>query len=145
MSYDKLLDVFFFQSQSNHAQSTGSGCGDQYRSVIFYHSPEQKAAAEAAKAKLDQSGRFLAAGRYPGLNRRRILARGRISSALFAEARANALRDLMEADRALRRSMLSKAAKPLTFIASPDGAADPPCKVRCFRARSGQSLSSRSV
>ena len=30
----------------------------QYRSVIFYHSPEQKAAAEASKEKLGQSGRF---------------------------------------------------------------------------------------
>jgi peptide-methionine (S)-S-oxide reductase len=26
--------------------------------VIFYHSPEQKAAAEVSKKKLDQSGRF---------------------------------------------------------------------------------------
>src|SRR6266480_475901 len=30
----------------------------QYRSVIFYHSPEQKAAAEVSKKQLDQSGRF---------------------------------------------------------------------------------------
>jgi len=32
--------------------------GTQYRSVIFYHSPEQKAAAEASKEKLAKSGKF---------------------------------------------------------------------------------------
>lgn len=58
VSYDHLLDVFW----SNHNPTTlnrqGPDVGDQYRSVIFYHSPEQKAAAEASKARLEQSGRF---------------------------------------------------------------------------------------
>jgi peptide-methionine (S)-S-oxide reductase len=58
VSYDKLLDVFW----SNHNPTTlnrqGPDVGDQYRSVIFYHSPEQQAAAEASKMRLDQSGRF---------------------------------------------------------------------------------------
>ena len=57
VSYDHLLDVFW----SNHNPTTlnrqGPDVGDQYRSVIFYHSPEQKAAAEASKARLEQSGR----------------------------------------------------------------------------------------
>jgi peptide-methionine (S)-S-oxide reductase len=30
--------------------------GDQYRSVIFFHTPEQEAAAIASKKKLDESG-----------------------------------------------------------------------------------------
>jgi len=58
VTYDQLLDVFW----SNHNPTTlnrqGPDVGDQYRSVIFYHSPEQKAAAEASKADLDKSGRF---------------------------------------------------------------------------------------
>jgi peptide-methionine (S)-S-oxide reductase len=58
VSYEKLLDVFW----SNHNPTTlnrqGPDVGDQYRSVIFYHSPEQQAAAEASKKRLDQSGRF---------------------------------------------------------------------------------------
>jgi len=58
VSYEKLLDVFW----SNHNPTTlnrqGPDVGDQYRSVIFYHSPEQQAAAEASKDRLNQSGRF---------------------------------------------------------------------------------------
>jgi len=32
--------------------------GAQYRSVIFYHSPEQESAAAASKEKVKKSGRF---------------------------------------------------------------------------------------
>jgi peptide-methionine (S)-S-oxide reductase len=58
ISYDQLLDVFW----SNHNPTTlnrqGPDVGTQYRSVVFYHSPEQKAAAEAFKERLQNSGRF---------------------------------------------------------------------------------------
>jgi peptide-methionine (S)-S-oxide reductase len=58
IAYNDLLDVFW----SNHNPTTlnrqGPDVGTQYRSVIFYHSPEQKAAAEASKKKIDNSGRF---------------------------------------------------------------------------------------
>jgi peptide-methionine (S)-S-oxide reductase len=58
ISYDELLDAFW----SNHNPTTlnrqGPDVGTQYRSVIFYHSPEQKTAAEASKEKIGQSGRF---------------------------------------------------------------------------------------
>ena len=58
VTYDQLLDVFW----SNHDPTTrdrqGPDIGSQYRSVVFYHSPEQKAAAEAKKEALDKSGKF---------------------------------------------------------------------------------------
>jgi len=58
ISYDELLDIFW----SNHNPTTlnhqGPDVGTQYRSVIFYHSPAQKAAAQASKEKIDKSGRF---------------------------------------------------------------------------------------
>ena len=58
VSYEELLDIFW----SNHNPTTlnrqGPDVGTQYRSVVFYHSPEQKAAAQAAKDKIDKSGRF---------------------------------------------------------------------------------------
>jgi len=58
VTYKQLLDVFW----SNHNPTTlnrqGPDIGDQYRSVVFYHTLEQRTAAEEAKETLDKSGRF---------------------------------------------------------------------------------------
>ena len=57
ISYEQLLDVFW----SNHNPMTlnrqGPDVGAQYRSVVFYHSPEQKRAAEEKKDHLQNSGK----------------------------------------------------------------------------------------
>ena len=58
IGYDKLLDVFWANHNPTTPNRQGPDVGTQYRSVIFYHSPEQKAQAEASKAALDKSSKY---------------------------------------------------------------------------------------
>jgi peptide-methionine (S)-S-oxide reductase len=58
VSYGELLDVFWRNHDPTTRNRQGPDVGSQYRSVVFYHSPEQKAAAEAKLAELEKSGRF---------------------------------------------------------------------------------------
>ena len=46
VSYRDLLEVFFVIHDPTTRDRQGNDFGTQYRSAIFYHSPEQKAAAE---------------------------------------------------------------------------------------------------
>jgi peptide-methionine (S)-S-oxide reductase len=58
VSYDKLLDVFWQNHDPTTRNRQGPDVGTQYRSAIFYHTPEQKRAAEGSLALLEASGRF---------------------------------------------------------------------------------------
>jgi peptide-methionine (S)-S-oxide reductase len=58
VTYDELLNVFWSSHNPTTLNRQGPDVGTQYRSVIFYHSPEQQAAATASKQKLEKSGRF---------------------------------------------------------------------------------------
>jgi len=58
IAYDDLLDVFWSNHNPTTVNRQGPDVGTQYRSVIFYHSSEQKSAAEASSKKIDMSGRF---------------------------------------------------------------------------------------
>ena len=58
VSYDKLLDVFWSIHDPTTMNRQGPDVGDQYRSVIFYHSPEQEQVAKASKERMEKSGRF---------------------------------------------------------------------------------------
>jgi peptide-methionine (S)-S-oxide reductase len=48
VSYDQLLDIFWAEHDPTQLNRQGPDVGDQYRSVIFYQSPEQEAAAKAS-------------------------------------------------------------------------------------------------
>ena len=58
ISYDKLLDIFWQSHDPTQLNRQGPDHGTQYRSVIFYHSDEQKLTAEESLARLDGSGRL---------------------------------------------------------------------------------------
>lgn len=58
VSFDDLLEVFWEMHDPTSLNRQGPDTGTQYRSAIFYHTPEQKAAAEASRERLDASGRF---------------------------------------------------------------------------------------
>jgi len=58
VSYDRLLEVFWENHDPTTLNRQGPDVGTQYRSAIFYHTPGQKAAAEASKARLESSGKL---------------------------------------------------------------------------------------
>jgi peptide-methionine (S)-S-oxide reductase len=56
VSFRDLLDVFFTIHDPTTKDRQGADIGPQYRSIILYHSPEQKAAAERAIAEQGKKG-----------------------------------------------------------------------------------------
>lgn len=56
VGYEELLDAFFAMHDPTQVNRQGPDVGDQYRSVVFFHTPEQEEAAIAAKKHLDESG-----------------------------------------------------------------------------------------
>ncbi|MBB6444099.1 peptide-methionine (S)-S-oxide reductase MsrA [Bacillus benzoevorans] len=58
MSYQKLLELFWQQIDPTDNEGQFNDRGLSYRTVIFYHSEEQRKIAEASKSKLAESGKF---------------------------------------------------------------------------------------
>ena len=58
VTYDELLEVFWQNHDPTQLNRQGPDYGSQYRSAVFYHSPEQQVAAETSKARLAASGKL---------------------------------------------------------------------------------------
>ncbi|MGC9971865.1 MAG: peptide-methionine (S)-S-oxide reductase MsrA [Bryobacteraceae bacterium] len=57
VSYRDLLRVFWEMHDPTTLNRQGPDTGSQYRSAIFFHTPEQEADARASKEELERSGR----------------------------------------------------------------------------------------
>ena len=58
VSYEDLLEVFWSIHNPTTKNRQGFDYGFQYRSVIFYHTPEQELSARRSIEELEKSGRF---------------------------------------------------------------------------------------
>jgi peptide-methionine (S)-S-oxide reductase len=52
VSYEQLLDTFWEEHDPTQLNRQGPDFGSQYRSVVFFHSPEQQEQALASKARI---------------------------------------------------------------------------------------------
>jgi peptide-methionine (S)-S-oxide reductase len=58
LSYDQLLNVFWTIHDPTQVNRQGPDYGAQYRTAIFFHSPEQEAAAKKSKQAIEASGKL---------------------------------------------------------------------------------------
>jgi len=58
VGYEQLLDVFWQVHDPTQVNRQGPDFGTQYRTAIFFHSPEQEALAKKSRAALEASGKF---------------------------------------------------------------------------------------
>lgn len=58
VSYEALLDLYWDMHDPTQLNRQGPDFGTQYRSMIFHHDEDQKAAAERTKAERQASGKY---------------------------------------------------------------------------------------
>ncbi|MCB9467923.1 MAG: peptide-methionine (S)-S-oxide reductase MsrA [Cyanobacteriota/Melainabacteria group bacterium] len=60
LSYQELLNIFFWCHDPTQLNRQGPDVGRQYRSAIFFHSPEQESLAKALIEEMNKSGELKA-------------------------------------------------------------------------------------
>ena len=58
VSYGEMLEVFWNNHNPTTLNRQGPDVGSQYRSAIFFHTPDQQTVAQASLERLDRSDRF---------------------------------------------------------------------------------------
>ena len=58
VTYDQLLNTFWGSHDPTQVNRQGPDIGSQYRSAIFFFTPQQEATARASKQRLEASGKF---------------------------------------------------------------------------------------
>lgn len=58
ISYEALVRKYLTMHDPTQLNRQGADVGDNYRSAIFYHSPEQKSIAEKVITELNESGKY---------------------------------------------------------------------------------------
>ena len=58
VAYEQLLDVFWRLHDPTTRNRQGPDVGPQYRSAVFFHTPEQERLVAQSKTALERSGRF---------------------------------------------------------------------------------------
>jgi peptide-methionine (S)-S-oxide reductase len=58
LPFENLLDAFWEMHDPTQLNRQGPDVGDQYRSVIFFHTPEQQQLATESKMRLEEGGTF---------------------------------------------------------------------------------------
>ncbi len=58
ITYEQLVEAFFAMHDPTQLNRQGLDLGPQYRSAIFYHTPEQERTARAVRDRLEAAGTF---------------------------------------------------------------------------------------